>query len=251
MPRTARIAPGGMVFHVVNRANGRGPIFASERDYVGFELVLARTVQNHEMRLLAYCVMPNHWHLVVWPEKDGDLARFMHSLTTRHVRRWHRSHNTDGTGHLYQGPYRSFPVQSDRHLLSVCRYVERNALSAGLVDRAEDWRWSSADRLVRSQSGRPCPTTFDWPVPRPNNWLELLNTALTAAELAGIRRSVERGVPFGNARWREQTADLLCLTSKLHQRGRPRGRVRSASPQDRTGKVRCLPSARPRGKTRT
>ncbi len=204
---------------MLNRANGRGPIFATDDDYMEFELVLSRTVQQHEMRLLAYCVMPNHWHLVVWPQNDGDLARFMHGLTTRHVRRWHRSHNTDGAGHVYQGPYRSILVQSDQHLLTACRYVERNALNAGLVKRAEDWRWSSVYHRTRSQNRRPHPMTADWPVERPDNWLEWLNTPLTAAELTGIRRSIEQGVPFGDENWRRQTASLLSLTSKFGRRG--------------------------------
>lgn len=231
MPRTARIAPGGIIFHVLNRANGRGPIFATESDYVGFELVLARTVQQHDMRLLAYCIMPNHWHLVVWPEEDGDLARFMHGLTTRHVRRWHRSHNTDGTGHLYQGPYRSFAVQTDHYFLTVCRYVERNALSAGLVQRAERWHWSSVHTRISGRAAWRRPTMTAWPVHRPKNWLYLLNTALTAAELAQIHRSVERGTPFGNAHWRKRTADLLSLTSTLHQRRRTSHRSSESSPR--------------------
>ena len=81
------------------------------------------------MRLLCYCLMPNHWHLVLWPQNTGDLGRYMHRLTTTHVRRWHAHQHTQGEGHLYQGVYKSFPIQEDEHFLNVCRYVERNRQS--------------------------------------------------------------------------------------------------------------------------
>ncbi|RMD82365.1 MAG: hypothetical protein D6815_09410 [Candidatus Dadabacteria bacterium] len=229
MPRTARIAPGGLVYHVLNRANGRGPIFAEEADYFGFLLVLRRSVEQYEMRLLAYCVMPNHWHLVVWPHQDGQLARFMHGLTTRHVRRWHRSHGTDGAGHLYQGPYRSFPVQHERHLLALCRYVERNPVAAGLVERAEQWPWSSAhQRSLEThrpgQSGEPedfRPRLAAWPIDRPVEWPVLVNQPLTAADLERVRRSTSTGLPLGEAAWCAAVAERLALTSLLGRRGRP------------------------------
>ena len=105
MPRTARIAPAGVIFHVLNRANARMKIFEAAGDYHAFESLLAEAVLRVPMRLLAYCLMPNHWHLVVWPERDGELGRFMHRLTTTHARRWHGRRGTEGSGHLYQGTY--------------------------------------------------------------------------------------------------------------------------------------------------
>src|SRR5436189_624304 len=107
MPRTARIAPGGYVFHVLNRGNRRERVFDDDGDYAAFERVLAETLLDVPVRLLAYCLMPNHWHLVVWPAADGQLGRFMQRLTVTHVRRWHAHRHTDedGGGHLYQGPY--------------------------------------------------------------------------------------------------------------------------------------------------
>lgn len=131
------MAPGGLVYHVLNRANGRLPIFEKNEDYEAFERVLAQAVQRVDIRLLAYCVMPNHWHLVLWPRVDGDLSRFVGWLTLTHTQRWHAHRHTTGSGHLYQGRFKSFPVQTDEHFLAVCRYVERNPLRAGLVSRAE------------------------------------------------------------------------------------------------------------------
>lgn len=143
MPRTNRIAPGGWVLHVLNRGNARSEIFEDDGDYLAFEAVLGETVERLSMRLLAYCIMPNDWHMLVWPREDGDLGRFMQRLTVTHVRRWHLHRHSVGHGHLYQGLYKSFPIQQDAHFLTACRYVERNALRANLVERAEDWRWSS------------------------------------------------------------------------------------------------------------
>ena len=136
MPRTNRIAPGGWVFHVLNRGNARGEIFEDDGDYRAFEALVRETCARFRMRLLAYSLMPNHWHQVVWPREDGDLGRYMQRLTTTHVRRWHLHRHSVGYGHLYQGLYKSFPVQQDDHCLTVCRYVERNALRANLVKRA-------------------------------------------------------------------------------------------------------------------
>ncbi|MCX7423960.1 MAG: transposase, partial [Planctomycetia bacterium] len=132
-----------MVFHVLNRANARATIFEKPEDYAAFERVLQEALDRVEMRVLAYCLMPNHWHLVLWPRLDGDLSKFMGWLTLTHTQRWHAHHRTVGTGHLYQGRYKSFPVQDDEHFLTVCRYVERNGLRANLAPRAEEWRWSS------------------------------------------------------------------------------------------------------------
>jgi putative transposase len=132
-----------MVYHVLNRANGRQTLFTQEADYTAFERVLAEAVQRVDMRLLAYCIMPNHWHLVLWPRGDGDVSRCIGWLTLTHTQRWHAYHHTTGAGHLYQGRFKSFPVQTDAHFLTVCRYVERNPVRAGLVLRAECWRWGS------------------------------------------------------------------------------------------------------------
>ena len=95
-------------------------------DYQQFEQVLHEARLRTGMRILAYCLMPNHWHLVLWPAADGTLSRFMTWLTLTHTQRWHASRSSAGAGHLYQGRYKSFLVQADEHLVSVCRYVERN-----------------------------------------------------------------------------------------------------------------------------
>ena len=137
MGRPLRATPGDTVYHVLNRANARMTLFEHDGDYLAFQRVLAQACDRVGMRLLAYCVMPNHWHLVVWPRGDGDLSRFMNWLTLTHTQRWHRHRNSVGNGHVYQGRFKSFPIETSEYLLTVCRYVERNPVRAGFVTRAE------------------------------------------------------------------------------------------------------------------
>jgi len=133
-------------------------IFGKQRDFEAFEEVIAQAKQRLPMRVLAWCVMNNHWHFALWPRGDGDLSEFMRWLTVTHTQRWHAAHRTSGTGPLYQGRFKSFPVQEDDHLWTVLRYVERNPLRANLVERADAWRWSSLwHRADGSRSGVAAP----------------------------------------------------------------------------------------------
>jgi putative transposase len=220
MGRVLRADSGGLVFHVLNRANGRLPLFAKDTDYEAFLRVLAEAIPRVEMRLLAYCVMPDHWHLLLWPKADGDMARCVGWLTLTHTQRSHAHRNTAGSGHLYQGRYKSFPVQEDDHFLTVCRYIERNPVRAGLVSRAEAWLWSSLWQR-KCGSGSERPQLSAWPVPAPANWLRLVTEPQTEAEEEVLRRCVRRGQPFGSPLWQEQIAARLGLETTFRPRGRP------------------------------
>jgi putative transposase len=161
--------------------------------------------------------MPNHVHFVLWPRADGDLGRWMQWLMTSHVRRHHRRHH--GSGHIWQGRFKAFPIQTDAHLLIALRYVERNALRANLVSRAQDWPWSSL--VLWGRPDRPA-WLADGPVPRQADWLDWVNQPQSDAELAALRGSVNRGAPFGEADWARRTAEQLGLESSLRPRGRPK-----------------------------
>jgi putative transposase len=169
--------------------------------------------------------MPNHFHLVVLPEQDGALSRWMHWVQNTHVRRYHQHHHS--SGHVWQGRFRAFPIEQDDHLLTVLRYVERNPLRAKLVTRAEQWAWSSA-QYWQEEASRP-----GWlsagPVPRPTDWLARVNQPLTVQELEKLRSCLKRGTPYGGATWVERTARRLHLESSLRPRGRPRKNSDSTS----------------------
>jgi putative transposase len=225
MGRPLRVTVGGLVYHVLNRASGRVSLFESAADYRQFEEVLSEARARVGMRVLAYCVMPNHWHLLLWPERDGDLPRFMTWLGLTHTQRWHARRGTAGSGHLYQGRYKAFLVQTDEHLLTVCRYVERNPLRARLVRRAENWRWGSLWRRERGDAAS-LELLAPWPVPRPSDWRAFVNRRERASELEALRLAVGRGRPFGGAAWIEDTVSRFDLGSTLRPRGRPQTRRR-------------------------
>src|SRR6266496_2966934 len=141
MPRVGRYCPGGMIYHVLNRGNDRKQIFHKQGDARSFCQLIAQAKIEVPMRLLAWCLMNNHWHMALWPFKDGDLSAFMAWLSNAHVRRYRQHYHTIGQGHLYQGRFKSFVVEPEElNVLMMLRYIEANALRAGLVERAEDWR---------------------------------------------------------------------------------------------------------------
>jgi putative transposase len=169
--------------------------------------------------VLAWCLLPNHFHLVVWTHHDGDLSRWMHWLQNTHVRRYHQHYHS--SGHLWQGRFQAFPIQHDEHLLTVLRYVERNALRANLVSRAQDWRWSSLWRRS-SQDAAAREILSEWPVAEPSDWVRRVNQAQSAAELEALRRSVVRGMPYGSEAWTQRVVRSLDLEFTVRPRGRPK-----------------------------
>jgi len=225
MPRRARSVVGGMVYHVLNRANARAELFHKDADYAAFHRTLIEAHGRCPVRLLGWCVMPNHWHFVLWPEAEAQLRLFVGWLTHAHTQRYHAHYHTSGTGHVYQGRFKSFPVQSNEYLLTVMRYVERNPLRARLVRRSTDWPWGSA--AVRSDTGdagmhRLLLPDADWPAERRADWKEWIDQPQSSAEEAALRRSIIRGQPFGEEQWVATTAATLGLQSTLRPRGRPK-----------------------------
>ncbi len=221
MPRMNRVAVGDVIYHVINRSNGKAEIFTHDKEYQHFESLLLEGVELIDMRILAYCIMPNHWHLVLYPHKDKDLSEFMRWVTTTHVRQRRTMTNTIGHGHLYQGTYKSFPVAEDKHLHDLIRYVEQNPLRARLVKKAEDWQWSSLYRRLRSNKQdqkllAPLPTDL------PTNYLESVNQVLDDAILDSIRHSIGKGTPYGSSAWVDRMVTEYNLGSTVRGIGRPR-----------------------------
>ena len=221
MPRIARRAPKGWIYHALNRAVARLPLFQKEADYEAFERVIGEAHERFPIEIFSYCVMPNHWHFVLRPTKEGQLTGFLRCVAHTHTMRWHAHHHTAGTGHLYQGRFKAFPVEDDEHFYTVMRYVERNALRAGLVARAEDWQWSS---LWRREFGSVESRRLlaGWPIAKPRDWTDRVNAPQTEAELDAVRRAVRRNSPFGSPEWQQKTAQRLGLQTTLRPRGRPR-----------------------------
>lgn len=231
MARGLRAVEGGGYYHVLNRGNGRRRIFAHDGDYDAFCRVLAEAAGRYPVGVLAYCLMPKHWHLLVRPAGDGDLPAFMRWLMVTHVRRHHAAHGTRGGGHVYQGRYRSFPVQGDAHFLAVARYVEANAARARLAADPAGWPWGSlaarrataaSRRAAADPSGRFAVPLADWPVDRPRRWRAAVAARARPADLAALRTCVARHRPFGTPDWVRATAARLGLEQAIRPVGRPR-----------------------------
>ena len=205
-----------MCFHVLNRAAKRVPLFECDDDYEAFERILAEAITRIRVAIFSYCLMPNHWHLVLSPLEDGSLSRFMHWVTTTHARRWQSYRELDGQGAVYQGRFRAVAIKDDHHFLWVCRYVERNPLRATLVSSADQWPWSSLN-LRRAERTIPL---ANWPVSRPADWLQRVHAPQTNEEIQVFRRAMRTGDPFGDGAWLEDTRTRLGIHRR--SRGRPR-----------------------------
>ena len=193
-------------------------IFFGPADYLLFEHLMIAAAERVPMRILTYAIMPNHWHLVMWPFGDADLSRYMQWLTRTHAQAWHQAHRSVGTGALYQGRFKAIPVQTDVHLLTVCRYVERNPKRARLVARATDWPWAGGGLAQRSL---PCPALAPWPVARPGDWIDQIDCEAGDAGFADLRRRIRQTLPYGEDPWKSRVAGQLGLRGRLRGRGRP------------------------------
>jgi len=225
MPRTARTIEAGLVYHVLNRGNGRLRLFHKESDYDAFERLLGEGLERYPVDLLTYCLMPNHWHLVVRPRTDAALGRLLGWVSLTHVRRHQERYHRRGAGHLYQGRYKSFPVAEDKYFLTLCRYVEANAARGKMVDHAEQWRWCGLWRRAHRNNDL---ILSRWPIERPRNWRALVDAGLSEEELRVVRQSVGRGRPLGPEPWVLATAARLKLGFTLRGPGRPRKTMNDA-----------------------
>jgi putative transposase len=199
----------------MNRGNGRRTVFHKDGDFDAFRKLLGEAAARTDMRLLAYCLMPNHFHLTLWPRRDGDLSDYMMWLLTAHVRHYHQHYHS--SGHVWQGRFRAFPIEEDDHLLTALRYIERNPVRAGVVASAQDWLWSSAAPATALQ-----PIIDPGPVIRPEHRLDQVNVPQTEAEVERLREHLRRNRPYGHPNGMEQTAKRLGLEASLRPRGRPK-----------------------------
>jgi putative transposase len=216
MPRIARGHSDGLIYHILNRGNCRQDVFHKDEDYKAFTELLAKVQESYGISILAYCLMPNHFHLLLQPVKSEDLSRSLQWLMTTHVRRYHRHYKT--SGHVWQGRYKSFIVQEDNHLLTVARYIEGNPVRGAMTASAEAWHWSShkertgaADRKILSE----------FPVVLPANWTEYVDMALTSNEVERLRRSVNRQAPYGSDIWMNEICKAFGMESTIRKKGRP------------------------------
>ena len=209
-----------MVYHVLNRANNKADLFAKAKNYQDFLKIVREALEFVPMRILSYCLMPNHWHFVLYPQGDGDLSKFMQRVSLTHTQRHHAQTKTIGHGHLYQGRYKSFPVQQNEYFFTLVRYVERNAKRAALVEKAERWPWSSLHiRLAGSEEQKKLLSV--WPVEMPDKYVAWVNEAQPKEEIENIRYAIKRNKPFGKEIWVTKIVEKFGLENTLRKIGRP------------------------------
>lgn len=218
MPRHNRVSPDGFVQHVLNRGDHRETLFHKPGDFRAFVLVISETARRIPMRILAYCIMRNHFHLLLWPHQGCDLPNFMQLLMNTHIGRYLRHYPPASPGHIYQSRYTNSIVEPGAAVLRVAKYVEANALNAGIVKRAEDYRWSSASPHALEEER---PILAEWPVAKPKEWSTLLNLRTPAQEMKQIQRSAARGAPYGSPEWVAEVVKLHGLEHTIRRRGRP------------------------------
>ncbi len=220
MTRTARVAPGGHIYHVLNQSVGRARLFANDAEFEAFERIIVEAHQRHPIPILAYSLLPTRWHFVVWPKKDGQMTDFFRWLAHTHAMRRNRARRKMGNGRLYQGRYKSFLIQRDENLLTVLRYVERSPLTAGLVEKAQLWQFGS---LWARKDGDRVPKSMlaPWPVERPSNWTARVNAPLAPRDVERVQVSIERSRPFGTDDWVRRTTSRLGLEHTIRPEGRP------------------------------
>lgn len=222
MARQPRLDISDQIFHVINRSNARWEIFKNEKDFQGVLKSLLETLELIPIDIFSFCLMSNHWHFIVKPRTNGDMGRFFGKFTQKSTQRWHTRHGTVGTGHLFQGRFKSFLVEKDDYFLQLAKYVEANALRAKMVKNAEDWPWSSLYlRLRNPELGKKILTP--WPIDMPKNYLSLVNQPLPKTQLIHIRTSIEKSRPFGSESWISRQVNKYDLGYTLRSAGRPKG----------------------------
>ncbi|NQT75776.1 MAG: transposase [Candidatus Omnitrophica bacterium] len=218
MPRIERGLVDGFIYHVLNRGNGKQEIFHKDQDYKVFIELMQEAKKKHPVKIFEYCLMPNHFHMVMMVVQAEEFIRYMQWLMTSHVRKYHAHYGS--TGHIWQGRYKSFIIQEGGHLLTVLRYVIRNPVRAGLVKSAKEWRWASHNGSVNPASHNLLLDKV--PIELPEKWDEYVNEPLTDAEIERLHSSITRGSPYGETDWREKVSKELRLESTIRPRGRPR-----------------------------
>jgi putative transposase len=188
MPCSSRNLPAGCIVHVVNRGNDKRLLFERARDFEEFLRLVAWAMAMCPVRIVAYCIMSNHWHFVFWVEVEWDVSAFLHRLTTTHAKRWRRRTNSVGHGHVYQDRFKASTIFNERYYYNCVRYVEQNALTASLVDSAADWRWSSLAERAGNGRGILSPDPLGLPI----GWIDLVNQPLPDRDAEEIRKSLKR-----------------------------------------------------------
>jgi putative transposase len=230
MPRRLRRSLHGAAFHVMNRAVRKTTLFEGDGDYEAFVATALESFEKYKVETLSFELMPNHWHFVVTCDWIEEISHWMQWLAGTHANRWNGAHGTRGTGAVYQGRFKAIPIQHGASLIRVCRYVERNALRKGFVDLAEQWPWSS---LYSVRNNCDLIPLAEWPIPRPQNWLEIVNSDELPQDLEELRSCIRKNHPIGDRDWQQAVAPFAGLSMRAKGERRRRTKANGPDPLNR------------------
>ena len=219
MPRRLRRGLQGAAFHVMNRSVRKTILFEKDGDFDAFIAVVIESLRKFKIAIISFELMPNHWHFVVMCDRIEEISRWMHWVAGTHANRWNGAHGCRGSGAVYQGRFKAVPIQRGISLIRVCRYVERNALRKGLVSLAEEWEWSSLFSIRNNCDLIPL---AEWPIPKPTDWLEIVNRDEIPQEFDDVRTCIRRNRPIGDPEWQRTVAPFI--GQSMRRRGRPKKR---------------------------
>jgi len=226
MARRPRLTDDGLVYHAINRGNNRAEVFTDDGDHEAFLESLRVAKDRYPFALYGYCLLADHFHLLIRPGPGESISRILQSVTVTHTWRYHKRHRS--SGHVWQGRFKSPAVQDDGHLLVVLRYIEANPVRAGIVADPRDYRWSSF-----GQHGLGLADTLLDPFPeweqlgpteaeRRRRWRLKVRGTQKLDELTAVRDSLRTGRPLGDPAWVEGIASRLGIDLTPRPRGRPR-----------------------------
>jgi putative transposase len=192
MPKRRRSIPPDSIHHIVNRGNDKKVIFRKSVDYGSFLALLREARERYPVELFAYCLMPNHFHLVVRARGLDAISAYMHFVQRAHACDLRECDRTRGHGHVFQRRYWNKHIEGSGHLMTVIRYVEANPVRAGLVNFAPQWEWGSMwDRVTGERDLlHPLP----WRLP--DDWPVIVSVPLERIDIERIRRPYKRGRPM-------------------------------------------------------
>jgi putative transposase len=216
MPRIARALADNQIYHIINRGNRREAVFHDNYDYEKFLKLLLESKEKYSIKVYAYCLMPNHFHIVIYTKYAQSLSQAMHWISSSYVRYYNKRYNI--SGYLWQGRYKSFIVQEDTYLLVLLKYVEANPKRAKIVNDCIDFKYSSAKQRVDNNAY----IIDDVPIIFPLNWLEFINSDENKVDLDSIRNSIDRQSPLGDESWKYEVSKEYGLESTLNSKGRPK-----------------------------